>query len=71
MNLRDFRKVGHFPTLFCAFLYFDVSFMIWVLMGPLAMRIVGDFFPQQSVFGVPGWLLGRGTAINEASCYSF
>ena len=35
MNLRDFRRAGHFPTLLCAFLYFDVSFMVWVILGPL------------------------------------
>jgi len=39
MNLRNFRKVGHFPTLLCAFLYFDVSFMVWVLVGALAVSI--------------------------------
>jgi NNP family nitrate/nitrite transporter-like MFS transporter len=36
MKLSDFRKAGHTPTLISAFLYFDVSFMVWVLMGPLA-----------------------------------
>lgn len=35
MKLSEFRKAGHTPTLISAFLYFDVSFMIWVLMGPL------------------------------------
>jgi len=35
MKLSDFRKAGHTPTLVSAFLYFDVSFMVWVLMGPL------------------------------------
>jgi len=39
MNLRDFRRAGHFPTLICAFLYFDVSFMIWVLIGSLGASI--------------------------------
>ena len=36
MSLREFRKAGHVPTLVAAFLYFDVSFMAWVLLGPLA-----------------------------------
>ncbi len=36
MNTRSFLKSGHFPTLMAAFLYFDVSFMVWVLLGPLA-----------------------------------
>ncbi len=43
MNLRDFRHVGHMPTLFSAFLYFDISFMVWVLLGALANAIVPDF----------------------------
>src|SRR5687768_14825390 len=43
MNLRDFRRAGHLPTLCCAFLYFDISFMVWVLLGALANSIVPDF----------------------------
>lgn len=43
MNLRDFRRAGHLPTLFCAFLYFDISFMVWVLLGALANSIVPEF----------------------------
>jgi NNP family nitrate/nitrite transporter-like MFS transporter len=43
MNLRDFRRAGHMPTLFCAFLYFDLSFMVWVILGALANSIVPDF----------------------------
>lgn len=46
MNLREFRQSGHLPSLLCAFLYFDISFMIWVLLGPLANRIVGELLPQ-------------------------
>jgi len=36
MNSKSFFKEGHFSTLVAAFLYFDVSFMVWVLLGPLA-----------------------------------
>ncbi|MBV9124035.1 MAG: NarK/NasA family nitrate transporter [Planctomycetes bacterium] len=43
MNLRDFRRAGHGPTLLCAFLYFDISFMIWVMVGALANSIVDTF----------------------------
>jgi MFS transporter, NNP family, nitrate/nitrite transporter len=43
MNLRDFRHAGHLPTLFAAFLYFDMSFMVWVLLGALANSIAADF----------------------------
>jgi NNP family nitrate/nitrite transporter-like MFS transporter len=32
----NFWKAGHAPTLIAAFLYFDVSFMCWVMLGPLA-----------------------------------
>jgi hypothetical protein len=31
-----FLKSGHLPTLVGALLYFDVSFMVWVLLGPLS-----------------------------------
>jgi NNP family nitrate/nitrite transporter-like MFS transporter len=31
-----FLRAGHFPTLLAALLYFDVSFMAWILLGPLA-----------------------------------
>ena len=34
-----FWKAGHPPTLFAAFLYFDMSFMVWVLLGPLGVQI--------------------------------
>lgn len=43
MHLRDFAKSGHWPTLFSAFMYFDISFMVWVLMGVLGVHIAGDF----------------------------
>ncbi len=35
MSLHAFRKAGHPSTLLAAFLYFDVSFMVWVILGPL------------------------------------
>ena len=34
--MKGFLRAGHFPTLTAALLYFDVSFMTWVLLGPLA-----------------------------------
>ena len=46
MHLNDFRKSGNMPTLFSAFLYFDVSFMIWVLIGALAVSISSSFWPK-------------------------
>jgi len=39
MNFSELRKTGHWPTLLAAFLYFDVSFMIWTLLGPLGVQI--------------------------------
>ena len=39
---RSFWQAGHKPTLFSAFLYFDLSFMVWVLLGPLAVQIAAD-----------------------------
>ena len=38
----SFWKSGHPPTLFSAFLYFDVSFMIWVMLGALGNYVAGD-----------------------------
>lgn len=40
---KGFLKSGHSPSLFSAFLYFDVSFMVWVLLGPLAVIIMGEY----------------------------
>ncbi|HLW91937.1 MAG TPA: MFS transporter, partial [Roseiarcus sp.] len=42
MNNRDFFNSGHWPTLFAAFLYFDMSFMVWILLGPLGVQIASD-----------------------------
>jgi NNP family nitrate/nitrite transporter-like MFS transporter len=42
MKLDDFKKAGHWPTLLAAFLYFDVSFMAWVSLGPLMIYIAKD-----------------------------
>ncbi len=38
---RGFLRAGHLPTLVASFLYFDLSFMVWVL-GPLAAFIARD-----------------------------
>src|SRR3989442_13591953 len=40
---RSFWRAGHLPTLVSAFLYFDVSFMVWVLLGALGNYIAADF----------------------------
>ena len=38
----SFWSAGHKPTLFSAFLYFDLSFMVWVMLGPMAVQIAAD-----------------------------
>jgi MFS transporter, NNP family, nitrate/nitrite transporter len=39
---KSFLKAGHLPTLASAFLYFDSSFMVWILLGPLGVQIAHD-----------------------------
>ncbi|MDQ2693805.1 MAG: NarK/NasA family nitrate transporter [Pseudomonadota bacterium] len=39
---KSFWKSGHTPTLVAAFLYFDLSFMVWVMLGPLGVQIAAD-----------------------------
>jgi len=43
MDRTGFLKSGHKPSLLSAFLYFDASFMVWVLLGPLAVVIMNDY----------------------------
>jgi NNP family nitrate/nitrite transporter-like MFS transporter len=43
MHLRGFLKSGHTPSLLCAFGYFDISFMVWMLLAPLAVFMAEDF----------------------------
>ena len=38
-GFKDLRGQGHAPTLFMAFLYFDMSFMVWTMLGPLSTEI--------------------------------
>lgn len=42
MSKTSFLKAGHTPTLIASFLYFDLAFMVWVLLGPLAINISKD-----------------------------
>ncbi|MES2037224.1 MAG: nitrate/nitrite transporter [Pseudomonadota bacterium] len=42
MQKTSFWKAGHTPTLLASFFYFDLSFMVWVLLGPLAIQISKD-----------------------------
>ena len=38
-TLKDLKGQGHTPTLFMAFVYFDMSFMVWTMLGPLSTEI--------------------------------
>ncbi len=42
MDKKSFLKAGHTPTLLAAFLYFDLAFMVWVMLGPLGVGIARD-----------------------------
>jgi len=53
MNLREFKQAGHWPTLLSAFLYFDVSFMVWVTLGPLSLYITKELgLPVEEKFTI-------------------
>jgi NNP family nitrate/nitrite transporter-like MFS transporter len=42
-HLNAFLKSGNRPTLAASFIYFDVSFMVWTLLGALGNFIAADF----------------------------
>src|SRR4030067_2560757 len=37
-----FWQAGHRPTLFAAFLFLDLAFLRWVILGPLGVQIAHD-----------------------------
>ncbi len=39
MNVQDFLRADHWPTLLAAFVYFDISFLVCVLLGGLSNHI--------------------------------
>lgn len=39
MNFSQLKQSGHWPTLATSFLYFDVSFMVWTMLGALGALI--------------------------------
>jgi len=39
LKFSDLKSSGHWPTLLTAFLYFDFSFMVWTVLGPLGAQI--------------------------------
>ena len=42
MKISDLKNSGHAPTLLSAFLHFDISFMVWVILGALSPFIASD-----------------------------
>ena len=50
-NFKALKGEGHFPTLFMAFLYFDMSFMVWTMLGPLSTEIA------ESLHAASGFLM--------------
>jgi NNP family nitrate/nitrite transporter-like MFS transporter len=42
MITKEFLKAGHTPTLFASFFYFDMAFMVWVVLGPLGVQVAAD-----------------------------
>ena len=38
-SFKALKGQGHWPTLLAAFLYFDFSFMVWTMLGPLSTEI--------------------------------
>ena len=42
MSLKGFSRAGHTPSLAASLLHFDVSFMVWVLLGALGAYVATD-----------------------------
>ena len=57
---RNFFRAGHLPTLLSAFFYFDMSFMVWVLLGPLGVQIANDLQLDAGAEGPDGRRAGAG-----------
>ena len=62
MKLGELKTSGHAPSLFSAFLHFDISFMVWVILGALAPFIAADLAltgPNLRVTPAPGVQAGQ------------
>jgi NNP family nitrate/nitrite transporter-like MFS transporter len=42
VKIAELKKSGHPPSLFSAFLHFDISFMVWVILGAVMPFIMTD-----------------------------
>jgi NNP family nitrate/nitrite transporter-like MFS transporter len=61
MKISDLKRSGHAPSLFSAFLHFDISFMVWVILGALAPFIVSDLaFTGPNLRVTPNAAVGQG-----------
>lgn len=54
MKLGELKTAGHLPTLIAAFLYFDFSFMVWTMMGPLSTEIAEALKLSSDFIMTPG-----------------
>ncbi|MCX6076130.1 MAG: MFS transporter [Campylobacterales bacterium] len=52
-GFKALKGQGHWPTLLAAFLYFDFSFMVWTMLGPLATEI-------SEALAVGGFIINEG-----------
>jgi len=54
LKITELKNSGHWPTLLTSFLYFDFSFMVWTVLGPLGAQIGESLHlsPQQKGFMV-------------------
>ena len=43
MHVGEPKRDGHWPSLVSAFLYFDMSFLVWVLFGALGNALSDSF----------------------------
>ena len=64
MSLSKLRGAGHTPSLVAALLHFDVSFMVWVLLGALGATIGADL-------GLSGFQKGLMIAVPPLSGSAF
>ncbi|OYD07290.1 MFS transporter [Paludifilum halophilum] len=50
--MRGFWNSGHWPSLLACFLYFDLSFMVWVLLGAVSVFVADDLHLTASQKGL-------------------
>ncbi len=53
-SLKALKGQGHWPTLLAAFLYFDFSFMVWTMLGPLSTEITEALKLSHDFIMTPG-----------------